>query len=146
MALPKLPPASGGPSPGFEKPKTHHIQFDLTGMPPEELLELRGLIDAKLPIKDLKDIDLSRELVLQMLATQRMQNDVLIEKETPANQRAQVANAVGTILGNLIALQAKVYTSERLKKIESVLIATLATLPMDTQREFLDAYEKALAA
>ena len=42
--------------------------------------------------------------------------------------------------------QTEMYTSERLKKIEQVLIETLQTLPQDAQELFLAAYEANLGA
>jgi hypothetical protein len=145
MALPALPPASGsGPIKPARAP-THSLQVNLDGMPVAELLALRAGIDEKLPVKDLADVDLNRELVLQMLQTQKLQRDVLEDEDTPANQRAQVANAVAAIINNLVKLQSEVYTSERIKKIEQALIQTLQTLPSEAQRAFFVEYEKALA-
>jgi len=140
MGLPELPPQSGG---GHKPPRavTHSLQVDLSGMPVDELLELRALIDEKLPVKDLADVDLNRELVLQMLATQRLQSDVLKDEDTPANQRAQVANAVSAIIAQLVKLQTEVYTSERLKRIEGYLIESLHQLPLPAQAKFLELYE-----
>jgi hypothetical protein len=140
MALPALPPASAG---GFFRTATptHSLQVDLTGMPVAELLELRAQIDEKLPVKDLADVDLNRELVLQMLQTQRLQSDVLKDADTPANQRAQVANAVAAIIAQLAKLQAELYTSERLKRIEGYLIESLQQLPTVAQAKFLELYE-----
>ena len=131
-ALPALPPASGAalklPADNVVK-ATHHLQVDLENMPLAERLELRTRIEKSLPVKDLKDVDLSRELVLQMLSTQELQADVMSDGDVPANQKAQTANAVATILGNLIKLQSEVYTSERLKKIEQVMVAAVDQFP-----------------
>lgn len=140
MGLPNLPPPSGG---GQNQPRaaTHSLQVNLTGMPVAELLEVRAQIDEKLPVKDLADVDLNRELVLQMLQTQRLQSDVLKDEETPANQRAQVANAVAAIIAQLAKLQTEVYTSERLKRIEGYLIESLQQLPTVAQAKFLELYE-----
>ncbi|MBT2326754.1 hypothetical protein J7E62_31055 [Variovorax paradoxus] len=147
-ALPALPPASAGGSSRTAAP-THSLQVNLVGMPVEELLELRSQIDEKLPVKDLADVDLNRELVLQMLQTQRLQSDVLKDENTPANQRAQVANAVAAIIAQLARVQSEVYTSERMKRIEGYLIESLQQLPPVAQSKFLELYEagegKALA-
>ena len=147
-ALPALPPASGAalklPADNVVK-ATHNLQIDLENMPLAERLELRTRIEKSLPVKDLKDVDLSRELVLQMLSTQELQADVMGDDEVPANQKAQTANAVAGILANLIKLQSEVYTSERLKKIEQVLVATVGMFPETVGREFFAEYEKALA-
>lgn len=144
MALPALPQAVGGDR--LNAKPTHSLQVDLTGMSASELLELRAQIDEKLPVKDLADVDLNRELVLQMLQTQRLQSDVLKEAETPANQRAQVANAVASIISQLAKLQAEVYTSERMKRIEGALIDTLQELPQPVQTRFLERYAVAIGA
>ena len=148
-ALPALPRASGY---ALQQPAdipviraTHHLQVDLENMPLAERLELRTRIEKSLPVKDLKDVDLSRELVLQMLSTQELQADVMSDGDVPANQKAQTANAVATILGNLIKLQSEVYTSERLKKIEQVLVATISLFPETLARVFFEEYELALA-
>lgn len=116
----------------------------LDGMGVRELLDLRSRVDAKLPARDLKDIDLERELVLQLMATQELQREVLQREDTPANQLAQVSNAVQAALTNLVKMQGEVYRSERLKRIESALVDTLkAHLPHDAQVTFFAAYERA---
>lgn len=141
MSLPALPPQSGG---GQNQPRvaTHSLQVNLTGMPVAELLELRAQIDEKLPVKDLSDVDLNRELVLQMLQTQRLQSDVLKDDETPANQRAQVANAVAAIIAQLAKLQTEVYTSERLKRIEQVVIEAVRSMPLEQQANWMAGYRR----
>ena len=110
----------------------------------EELIELRAEIDALLPARRLRDVNVEVELVRQLAHVQKLQKDVLTDDETPANQRAQVAGAVGTVLATLSKLQIEVYTSERLKKIEAVLIECVTGLPMSTQEAFFDAYETKL--
>lgn len=132
----------------FAKPKDvpapvqpHH---QLANMPVDQLLELRRQIEALLPVKDIKDVNLSRELVLQVQALQALQQRVLTDNEAPANQQAQVANSLSSALVNLVKVQTEVYTSERLKVIEAILVECLKSLPIETQRGFLDAYEEAL--
>lgn len=132
----------------FAKPKdvlqpTSPLQ-QLSNLAVDELLELRRQIEALLPVKDIKDLNLSRELVLQVQALQALQQRVLSDGEAPANQQAQVANSLSAALVNLVKLQTDVYTSERMKVIEAILVETLKTLPIEAQREFLDAYEEAL--
>ena len=141
-ALPALPPASGRALKELaDDVKTYSLKLDVDNMSLAERLELRARIEKSLPARELKDIDLSRELVLQMLSTQELQADVLTDDEVPANQRAQVANAVATILANLIKLQSEVYTSERLKKIEQVLIASVGLFPDTIGQSFFEAYD-----
>lgn len=125
------------PPPSARKPTPTELSVD-------ELLEMRAQIDAKLPVKDLKDMDLSRELVLQTLALQALQRRVLREEETPANQVAAVANALSSALSNLVKMQNDLYTSERMKRVELILIECLDTLPEKVQRKFFEMYEKEL--
>jgi uncharacterized protein with PhoU and TrkA domain len=130
---------------GVKAPPTHNLQINLTGLEPDQLLELRARVDSMLPVRSLKDLDLASELVLQVMALQALQTRVMNDAgETPVNQIAQVANSLSAALGNLIKVQSDVYTSERLKTIESLLIEQVKTLPMEAQEAFFDAYEKAL--
>lgn len=125
------------PPPSARKPTPTELSVD-------ELLEMRAQIDAKLPVKDLKDMDMARELVLQVQALQALQRRVLREEETPANQVAAVANALSSALSNLVKMQNDLYTSERMKRVELILIECLDTLPEKVQRKFFEMYEKEL--
>lgn len=126
---------------------THNLQIDLSGLEADQLLELRARVDSLLPVRSLKDLDLAQELVLQVQALQALQTRVMSDVgETPVNQIAQVANSLSSALGNLIKVQSDVYTSERLKTIESVLIEAVKTLPNDAQEVFFGEYERALNA
>lgn len=126
--------------------KTPTPQGTLQSMPVDQLLVLRAEIDACLPVRDLQDINLSRELVLQVQALQALQLRVMNDQDTPANQIAQCANSLSAALVNLVKVQLDVFTSERLKKIEAILIECVKDLPSETQIAFFDAYEKALGA
>lgn len=143
-SIPELPRAADAPA--AARVATHHLQVNIDGMLLEELLELRARVDSKLPARKLKDIDLEQELVLQLLATQELQRTTLQDKETPANQLAQVSNAVQSALQNLVKLQGEVYKSERLKRIEQILLECLTELPHDAQEKFLAAYEQRLGS
>lgn len=145
MTLPTLPPASGeNPTAQDQRVKTHHLEFNLAGMTLSELLSLRNAVEQKLPARDLRDINMERELVLQLMTLQELQARVLAEEETPANQMAQVANSLSSALGNLAALQSKIYSSERIKRIEQILLDCLRQLPAETVSEFMDGYERVL--
>lgn len=119
--------------------------FDLSGIDESGLYLLMTEVEAKLPLKYLKDVSLEQELVRQLRMTQLLQIDVIDDPEVPANQRAQTANAVAAILHNLAKLQTEVYTSERLKTIEAILIETLKTLPEEQQRRFMEEYVERLS-
>jgi len=142
MALPTLPPRSGGAEPPGKAAKTHHLQFDLSRLGQEELLALRADIDQRLPVRALRDLDLEHELVIQLLTVQQLQRDVLSDDEVPANQRAQTANSVAAVLQQLAQLQSKVHTSERLKRLEANLVQALKEAPLEVQRAWLDGYEQ----
>ena len=110
----------------------------------QELLDLRARIERRLPARSLKDLDLESELVLQARALQQLQNSVIGDESTAANQKAQVANSLSAALVNLVKVQNEVYYSERMKRIESILIDTLKDLPVEAVEAFLANYEQAL--
>ena len=112
----------------------------------QELLDLRARIERRLPARSLKDINLERELVLQVMALQQLQNRVIDDDDTPANQKAQTASALSAALMNLVKVQSDVHSSERLKKIEAVLIDTLNELPQEAAAAFLGRYEETITA
>lgn len=112
----------------------------------KELLELRARIDAALPDETLKSINVERELVLQLRVAKELQRATLEDVETPANQKAQTLNAASSALASLAKLQNEVYTSERLKTIESMLIESLHDLSVDVQERFFAKYEAKLLA
>lgn len=108
----------------------------------EELLNLRAEIDKLLPSTKLKDMDLEKELILQYHRVLALQTRVLEDTNTPANQMAQVSNAVAGTLQNLVSMQSKFHTSERFKELESRLIKTLNKLPQEHVDEFFKWYEQ----
>ncbi len=145
--IPDLPPYNAGQQylqPALI-PKISRQGVDLASYDDEQLIELRAEIDELLPAKRLKDINLEEELVRQLALVQKLQRDVLNDSEnTPANQMAQCAGAVANVLAVLSKLQVEVYSSERLKVIEGILIECVGTLPQGTQEEFFAEYERRL--
>lgn len=145
--IPDLPPYSAGQQylqPALI-PKISRQGVDLASYDDEQLIELRAEIDERLPSRRLKDINLEEELVRQLATVQKLQRDVLDDPEgTPANQMAQCAGAVANVLAVLSKLQVEVYSSERLKTIEGILIECVGTLPQGTQEEFFVEYERRL--
>ncbi len=145
--IPDLPPYNAGQQylqPALI-PKVSRQGVDLASYDDEQLIELRAEIDELLPAKRLKDINLEEELVRQLALVQKLQRDVLNDSEnTPANQMAQCAGAVANVLAVLSKLQVEVYSSERLKVIEGILIECVGTLPQGTQEEFFAEYERRL--
>ena len=140
---PPLPTSSFEDRSPFARP-THSLQVNLDGMPLDQRLELRNQIEQRLPAKDLKDLDLGRELVLQVLALQRLQADVINDDEVAPNQRAQVANSLSSALSNLVKVQGDVYTTERLKKLEALYVDALNLLPEEVKHTTIEAYTRLL--
>lgn len=125
------------------KPTTGRFIFK--GLSVRELVQYHDEIRSLLPPLTLKEMDLEGELLMQFHAIRSMQNLVLDDDSVPVNQRAQVANTVGTTLNRMAELQTTVYTSERFKRIENLLIRALRELPEASQKAFLDSYERLLA-
>jgi hypothetical protein len=125
-----LPPARGTPTLMFE-----HMTLS-------ELLKLRAQIDSYLPPTKLADIDMEAELVLQLHQVKGMLDDVINDGGTPANQKAQVANSITTILGQLSKIQTEMYDAERVKAMEAALIKTLESETPELKEKFLATYER----
>jgi uncharacterized protein (UPF0147 family) len=125
---------------GTSKPPT----FPLDNLGLAELLDLRAEIDKRLPARSLAEMDLEEEVLLQFARTKSLYDTVVEDENTPANQRAQVANSCTTILQQLMQMQTKLYGAERVKALEQVLVKVLKTLPEATQQEFFTRYERAL--
>jgi hypothetical protein len=107
----------------------------------EQLLALRAAIDEQLPNRTLKAVNLEQELVIQLQLAQKLQKETLEDEKIPANQKAQVLNSVASALQMLGKVQIDLYDSERLKKLEQIMIQTLTQLPIPQQEAFLQAYE-----
>ncbi len=90
----------------------------------------------------LAELNIERELVEQYAKTKELMDEVLFDDETPANQKAQVANSVVTTLGQILKLQEEIQRGETLKLMEQVLIEVLKTLPQTSQDEFFAEYER----
>lgn len=118
--------------------------IDLDHLTLPQLLDLRNEIEQRLPAKNLRDLNLERELVLQLLSSQALQSRVLQDPNIAANQQAQVSNSTAAILAQLIKLQTEVHSSERLKRVENKLIECLNALPKEAQEAFFAVYEQIL--
>ena len=145
--VPDLPFSRGGENyraPKPDKVRRPVVEIDVAGCTVEELLSFRQQINEALPARSLKDLDLSEELVIQVLALQLAQSKALESEDTPTNQIAQAMNALSAALTTLVKLQNETFTSERLKKAEAILVSTLQELPAEAQEQFLTAYAAAL--
>ena len=120
--------------------------IDLDEFTLQDLLALRSEVEKRLPSGSIRDIDLTKEVVLQFRAVQELQGRVVLDPEVAANQKAQVANSTSAILAQLTKLQTELYTVERLKRIEMALIEALNELPEADQRRFFTVYEAILGS
>ena len=119
--------------------------FRWEALPLETLLRYLDEIRQVLPATTLLDMNMEEELILQFQAVRTLQNTILDDESVPANQKAQVANSVASVLGSIADLQNKVYSSERFKRIETLLIRHLNKLPEDVAAAFLEDYEQLVA-
>lgn len=116
--------------------------FDLDDMTTEDLIRLHASVEAKLPPAELGSMNLERELVMQYRRILALQEDVLMDDDVPANQRAQVSNAVAATLQQLVKMQSEFHTAERFKAIENLMITYMKKLPLEVAEEFLNEYER----
>lgn len=128
---------------GVTLPETPRSRgFDLDDMTTEDLIRLHASIEAKLPPAELGSMNLERELVMQYRRILALQEDVLMDDDVPANQRAQVSNAVAATLQQLVKMQSEFHTAERFKMIESRLIKALENVPAHYLEDFFAWYEE----
>lgn len=128
----------------FESVERKVAPFNWKTLPIQTLLSYRDEIEQVLPPTELSKMNMEQELVLQFHAIRSLQNDVIDDDTLPPNQRAQVANAVTSSLNKLSELQIEIYTTERFKAIENLLIRCLSKLPESVAMEFVEGYEKIL--
>ena len=118
----------------------------LSNMSYEEMIALKDLLDAQEMeenrMHSLGDINLEHELMSQYAKVKKLQTDVLIDDSVPANQRAQVANAVASTLQQLIKMQVDLDRESKLKLMEGCLIESIKTLPEETKVTFFEEYER----
>lgn len=122
-------------------PSTDRAPFVWSALPVSLLVKYRDEILQNLPPTELDKFNMEQELLLQYHCVRELQNEVISDETIPPNQRAQVANSVASVLNKIAELQTEVYTSERFKNIENLLVRTLSKLPEDLAAEFLDQYE-----
>lgn len=107
--------------------------------------ELRGLMEeilVLLPKDELASLNLEEELVSQYRKTKDLMDEVLADMDTPANQKAQVCNAVVSTLGQLVKLQEDLRKEQTLKVMEACLVEAIKTLPEQVKNEFFSEYER----
>ena len=118
----------------------------LGNMSYEEMVALKDLLDAQdmeeNRMHSLGDINLEHELMSQYAKVKKLQTDVLIGDSVPANQKAQVVNAVASTLQQLIKMQVDLDRESKLRLMEECLIDTLKTLPDEARTDFFSEYER----
>lgn len=113
--------------------------FDLH--PPAKVPEFPTFM---LPAVDLGTLDLGQELADNLSAARQLRLDITNDHEIPANQKAQVMNTITAILTNIVKLQTELYSAQRQKELEAILISVLRDQPLDLQDKFFAEYEARL--
>ena len=126
-----------GKTPLFE-----HRAPSLDLMNESQLREILDEILDRLPSDAIADLNLEEELVSQYRKTKGLMDEVLSDMDTPANQKAQVCNAVVSTLGQLVKLQEDLRKEQTLKVMESCLVEAIKTLPEPVKNEFFAEYER----
>jgi hypothetical protein len=146
--IPDLPPASGAPAPeGTSKRARLSADIDVESMPIIERLALLTRIEASLPATSLKDVSLEKALVLQLLTAQELQKAVLDDDEATPTQKSQVTNTLSQVIETLAKLQIKLFSAERMKDIEGVLIDTVNDhMTPEQANHFMGEYRRRLGA
>ena len=134
------PSAQGGDEPTVIE---QYLGKPLAEIPQKDWIDIYEAVKGALPPHKLQDIDLAEELVLQFMRVKDLQIATLSDTSTPANQKAQVANAVSGVLTQLTKLQTELHTAERVKLLENQLILALKEFPELSDR-FLGEYERVL--
>lgn len=114
----------------------------LARMTETELRDLMEEILVLLPKDELASLNLEEELVSQYRKTKDLMDEVLADMDTPANQKAQVCNAVVSTLGQLVKLQEDLRKEQTLKVMEACLVEAIKTLPEQVKNEFFSEYER----
>jgi len=113
------------------------------GMSVAELLRHKSELERCLPPRQLVDINVEEQLMLQYAVMREFQESIISDNETAANQRAQVGSAVSKLILDIADRQKEVYSSERVKRLETALIrACRDHMPEEACKQFLEAYER----
>lgn len=122
------------------KQRLQPVNWDL--LSEAELLACHDEILKRLPPTKLSEMNLEHELLIQFYTLRGLQSEVMDDDTVPVNQRAQVGNAVGSILNRMTELQNKLYESETFKMLEGAMIRQMKKLPEELAEKFLAEYEE----
>lgn len=117
-------------------------QVNLDAMSEAEMRRLATRLASRLPQNSLNGLNLEAEMVTQLRVVKNLQDEVIHDSEIPANQRAQVASQVASVLQQLVKMQVDLKRDEQLKRLENALLKAVATLPQDSQEAFFDTYRE----
>lgn len=117
-------------------------QVNLDAMSEAEMRRLATRLASRLPQNSLNGLNLEAEMVTQLRVVKNLQDEVIHDSEIPANQRAQVASQVASVLQQLVKMQVDLKRDEQLKRLENALLKAVATLPQDSQEVFFDTYRE----
>lgn len=95
--------------------------------------------------QSLQDVDLAHELVRQYNLANALFEDAKNDLEATPQQKAAVLNTISSILKQIISMQTELYNAERLKRLESILLAALKTIPEPARLQFMADYERELS-
>ena len=93
---------------------------------------------------ELKDIDVASELEHAFRIAKTLLDSCVNDSETPLNQKAQIIGALNTILAAMTKQRADIYSAERVRTLESVLLKVLKRHPT-LATDFLADYRVELA-
>lgn len=102
------------------------------------------VFEPRAPLTELKQLNLDNELLQNYQSAKEYLEHIRFDESTQPNQVAQVMNTINSILKEIVKMQTELYDAERVKKIESAIIATMKNQPEDVQRQFFEEYELAL--
>lgn len=93
---------------------------------------------------DLETIEVGGELAFLYTKARRLLEIVLVDDQTPANQKSQVMNSALAMIERISKTRTDLYSAERMRKLEQTIIKTLRDFPRELQEQFLEAYERNL--
>lgn len=89
---------------------------------------------------ELKDIDIGVELEHAFRTAKTLLDACVNDSETPLNQKAQIIGALNTVLTAMVKQRTDIYSAERVRTLESVLLRVLKRHP-ELSTAFLEDYK-----
>ena len=88
-----------------------------------------GVIPTSAKAVELKDIDVASELEHAFRIAKTLLDSCVNDFETPLNQKAQIIGALNTVLSAMVKQRTDIYSAERVRTLESVLLKVLKRHP-----------------